>query len=160
MNQVLVADCPQTCANSKNSGTQCNPIGLGIALAAHKTLHVTGLIIDLAVGVVYPPVQEVEDIARNDGCKGHGSPVLTQSVYAETMRHQTRVHAEENTIGKARQSRHEDQEVRVLDRGSCDLCETKYDGRYKKTPKSRATKSGDQYIASNAGEEATGKGEK
>lgn len=108
MNQVLVADCPQASTNSKDSGTQCNPIGLGIALTAYKTLHVTGLIIDLAVRVVYPPVQEVKDITRNDGCKGHGSPVLTQPVYAETMRHQTRVDAEENAIGKACQSRYED----------------------------------------------------
>jgi len=76
VHQILMADGPQTGADTDESGAKRDPVRLGIALAADKTLHVALLAVDLAVGVVYPAVEQVEDISRDDRREGHGTPVL------------------------------------------------------------------------------------
>lgn len=136
MHQILMADGPQTGGHADQSSAQCDPVCLGVAPAAHKALHMALLVVDLAVGIVDPTVQQVEDVARDNRREGHGAPVLTQTVHPEAMCHQARVYAEEDTVGKAREPRHEDQEMWVIDYCPCDLCEAENDGGDEKTPES------------------------
>lgn len=108
------------------------------------------LIVYLAVRVVHPPVQEVEDVAGNDRGKRHGAPVLTQTVHSKTVRDQARIHAEEDAIAETCKPRNEDQQVWILYCGSCNLGEAENDGGHKETPEAGAAQSGNQYVAPNS----------
>ena len=78
-------------------GEQRDDIGALVALTAQHAVAVT-VVFDDAVAVVNTAVQDVEDIAGDDGRQGHGAPVLGEAVYAKGVGDDGGVDAEQHTI--------------------------------------------------------------
>lgn len=61
MDPVLVPNTPQTATDSQHGGAKGYPIRRTIATSARQTFHVA-LVISDRVGIVDPPVEDVEDV--------------------------------------------------------------------------------------------------
>ncbi len=152
VDEVLVPDAPEGAGDAQQGGAKGDPVGRGVAGAALEALHVALGVAD-RVGVVDAAVQQVEDVARQDGRQGHGAPVLAQAVHAEAVGHQARVDAEEHAIRKARQARDQHQKLRGRHADGDELGQTKHAGRGEQAPEARPVVFGDQNVGADAAEQ-------
>lgn len=130
---VLMPDAPQTAADANDGGEEGHPVSGLVAIIANETFHVSILVTD-RVGVVDAAVEDVEDVAGDDGREGHRTPVLAQAVDSEAVRHERRVYAEEHAVRDTCQSGDQDEKVRVGDEGGEDLDGAEDHRRHKEAP--------------------------
>jgi len=95
---------------------------VGVPVAAHA-IGAVPLAVgpNHAVAVKDEAVEEVEDVARDDGAQRHEAPVLAQAVDAKGLGHDGGEDAKQKTVAEARQARDEAQEVRVRDVDGAEL---------------------------------------
>lgn len=87
MNLVFMPDTPEAAAHAQHRRDKSYPVRTPITLSSLQTNHVARNVVFDGMRVVNTSVEEVEDVARDDRCEGHGAPVLTQAMYAETVRY-------------------------------------------------------------------------
>lgn len=116
----LVAYHPQRQHKARRTSAHCDHIGGAVALQALDARALaTGA--DDAVLVKDDTVEQVEDVAGEDGGHCHEAPVLGQAVDAEALGHDRWEDAEEEAIAETGETRHETEEVRIDNAEGTDL---------------------------------------
>lgn len=123
---LLTRDTPKT---NHDSGKTGEKRGVVRGLVAAQSVRAVPLAIrtDNRVLVVNASVKHVEDIATQDGRHGHCAPVLRKAADTECMGDQGWEDAEEEAVCDSCEARDENQCVRVVYAGACELGSRKDD---------------------------------
>lgn len=145
----LVPDHPQRQCEANDASRHRDQICRAVTL---ETINARALAVgaDDAVLVKNDSIEQVEDVAGDDGRHGHEAPVLRQPVDAKALGHDGGEHPEEETVSETRQAGNETQKVRVHNVESADLADEKYGSGDKETPHPAGVEHFDQEIGSDA----------
>lgn len=98
MNALLLPDTPQTDEQARQAREKSHIVRGAVAAQALGAVALA-LGRDDRVVVVDGAVEQVEDVAADDGREGHDPPVLRQACDAERVRDQRREYPEEEAVG-------------------------------------------------------------
>jgi hypothetical protein len=90
---------------------------------------------DLAMRIIHDSIEEVEDVARHNGCERHAPPILTKTVDSKSFGDKGGENAEQKTISKTCQSRYKLEIVRVFDANCAELCSREDQGCNNQAPR-------------------------
>ncbi len=92
------------------------------------------------MSIVDMPIDEVEDVAENDRCQRHTTPILAQAMNAKSFGNESWVDAKEEAVGQACESRDKAKDMGVLDAGAADLGNEEDAAGDEEAPKARHSK--------------------
>lgn len=136
MNALLLPDTPQADEQAREARKKSHVVRGLVALQAVGAVALAFGRDDRVV-VVDGAVEQVEDVAADDGRQGHDPPVLRQACDAERVRDQRGEHAEEEAIGQSCRGRYDDQVVRVRNRHAGQLRRGEDGRRDEQAPEAR-----------------------
>lgn len=125
---------PQRSNDAQAARAQRDHVRRPVALDPLQADEVTPGLLDDAVGVVRAPVEQVEDVGRDDGGEGEEAPVLAEAADAEGLGDDGGEDAEEEAVAEAGEAGDEDEEVRVGDGEGADLGEGEDEGGEDEAP--------------------------
>jgi hypothetical protein len=143
---LLMADTPQTPRHTNNTADQRQVVRTRIALPPLATdqLALATLVpssisaVGVRVLVQNAAVDEVEDVSRNDRSHSHSAPVNAHTRWAESIRDESGVDAEESAIRQTRKPREKKQLIRILKRKTHNLRRSENASRAHKRPEARS----------------------
>ena len=150
-NLIIMPDTIQAQQHSTDTRTKSHPICPRITSLSLQTFPIPSLLVQLRMRIVDPPVDQIEDVSRDDRSKCHCPPILTQSVNTKCMSNDTRINTKQHSISESSKSGNRDKQDRIGDTQRSDLCTDKDDARDEQTPESTEMLFPHQKIWANAG---------
>lgn len=93
-------DAPKADSDSHKAGTECDPVGHPVALQPFRAGPAP--VVDVGMVVVYTTIEKVEDVAKHDWRKSHGTPILRETVDPKCLSDKRWIHSEQEPVSHCR----------------------------------------------------------
>lgn len=149
VNAFLAVNTPQADANTGKTGEKRKIIGRTVAGQSVGALAVA-VFADDRVAVVDGAIDKVEDISTKHWGQSHDAPVLGKTPDTECVCGQRGEDTEQKSVCNACEGGHDDERIRVGDRGAAELGECEDHSGDEKTPEAGHVEFLDEDIGADA----------